>query len=92
VEFAMKILTISVLLGFFLYNPAVSGAATDPLDSGGARVFNYWLLEIPTGSTPDSKAAGEEKKEGEASAEETKQKKEHDKKVDDAIKRAWEGR
>jgi hypothetical protein len=90
VEFTMKIWIISVLLGIFLSNPAVSHAALDPLDSGAARVFNCWLLKIPTGSSRDSDAAREEQKEGQASTDETKEKEKHDKKVDDAIRKAWE--
>jgi len=86
----MKIWTISVLLAIILSNPAVSAAAVDPLDSGATRLFNCWLLKIPTGSSHDSDAAREEKKQDEASPDETKEKQKHDKKVDDAIKKAWE--
>jgi hypothetical protein len=88
----MKIWTISVLLSILLSLPAVCDA-TDPLDSGGARVYNYWFLEIPTGAgyegkAPESSAA---KEEGEAKPEETEEQKKQDKKVDDAIKKAWGG-
>jgi hypothetical protein len=83
----MKRWIISVLLAIFLSSPAVSVATIDLLDPGGAKLFNYWLLNIPTGSNPDSKAAREKKEEGGATYDETKEK--HDKKVDDAIMNAW---
>lgn len=86
----MKIWTISVLLSILLSLPAVCDA-TDPLDSGAARIYNYWLLEIPTGSGSEAKASDSpaSKEEGEAKSEETKEQEKQDKKVDDAIKKAW---
>jgi len=58
--------------------PAVSGVADDTFDPGRSNPFNFPLFKIPTRSNPDSGTAKEKEKQ--------------DKKVDDAIKQAWEER
>ena len=92
VELTMNRWIICVLLAIFLSSPAVSGAADDQLDTGRTTMFNFPFFKVPLGSNPDSKAAGEKKEEGEARNNETKEKERQDKKVDDAIKKAWEER
>jgi hypothetical protein len=47
-------------------------------------------LKVPIGSTPDSGAVREKKGEGEARNDKKREKEILDKKVDDAIKKAWE--
>ena len=84
----MKILIIFVLFLILLIYPTVSRAADDLTDSGKATLFNYPLMKIPIGEGSNSNAAKEQKAEGEASKEE-KEKKISDKKVDDAIDKAW---
>ena len=76
----------SILLGYL----AVSGAGDDQLDPGRANPFNFPLLKVPIGSTPDSGAVKEKKGEGEARNDKKREKEILDKKVDDAIKKAWE--
>ncbi len=84
--FAMKRWIIFVLLATFLSIPAVSGAAAGDLyDSGKATVVDVPFFKIPIGSKADK-----EKKEGEeAKNDATKEKEKQDKKVDDALKKAW---
>lgn len=89
VEFTMNRWIISVLLTVFLSIPAVSGAADDQLDPGRTSLFNLPFVKIPIGSNLDSK---DKKEEGQAKNNETKEKEKQDKKVDDAIKKAWEER
>ena len=91
-ELTMKRWIIFVLLAIFLSIPAVLGAADDQLDTGRGTFLDFPFFKIPIGSNPDSKAAKEEKKEAEARNDETKEKEKQDKKVDDAIRKAWEER
>jgi hypothetical protein len=86
----MKRWIISVLLAILLSTPAVAGAVDDQFDPGRATLFNFWLFKTPIGSAPDSKAAEEKKEGAEAKFDESKEKEKQDKKVDDAIKKAWE--
>jgi hypothetical protein len=87
----MKRWIVSVLLAIFLSSPAVSGAADDTLDPGKANLFNIPFFKAPIDSSPDSKTAKENKAEEEARADaKIKEKERQDKKVDDAINKAWE--
>lgn len=87
--FAMKRWIIFVLIAIFLSIPAVSGAAAGDLyDSGKATVFDLPFFQIPIGST-NSKADKEKKEGEEAKNGATKEKEKQDKKVDDALKKAW---
>ncbi|SPF39394.1 exported hypothetical protein [Syntrophobacter sp. SbD1] len=85
----MKICILLVLLLILLNNPAVSSAA-DTLDPGNIRMFDLPFFKVPLGSGSDSGGAKAEKGEGEARNDEAKEKERLDKKVDDAIKKAWE--
>jgi len=85
----MKILIIFVLFLILIIYPTASRAADDLTDSGKATLFNYPVMKIPIGEGSDPKAAKDKKPEGEESREE-KEKKISDKKVDDAIKEAWD--
>jgi len=76
----------SILLGCL----NVSGAGDDPLDPGRANPFDFPLLKVPIGSTPTSGAVKEKKGEGVARNDKKTEKDILDKKVDDAIKKAWE--
>jgi hypothetical protein len=88
--FAMKRWIIFVLLAIFLSIPAVSGAAAGDLyDSGKATVVDVPFFKIPIGSTLGSKADKEKKEGEEAKNDATKEKEKQDKKVDDALKKAW---
>ena len=75
---------------FFLGYPAVSGAADDTLNSGKGHLFDFPFFNVPIGSTPDSGAVEENKGKGEARDGKKREKEIRDKKVDDAIKKAWE--
>ena len=86
----MKRWIISILFSILLSYPAVSGAVDDTFDPGKAMLFSYPFLKVPLGDNPDSNAAKEKKVEGEAKIDEKKEKEIRDKKVDDAIKKAWE--
>jgi len=79
-------LLLSILLGF----PALSNAAGDTPDLGKATMIDLELLKIPLGENPSSNAASEKKAEGQVSGEEKREKEALDKKVDDAIRKAWE--
>jgi hypothetical protein len=70
--------------------PAVSGVADDTVEPGRSNPLNFPLFNIRTGSNPDSGAAKEEKEEGVARNGDKREKQIRDKKVDDAIKKAWE--
>ena len=86
----MKRWIIFVLLATFLSIPAVSGAAAGDLyDSGKATVFDLPFLKIPIGSNLDSKTDKEKKEGEEAKNDATKEKERQDKKVDDALRKAW---
>jgi hypothetical protein len=86
----MKRWVLSVLFSLFLSYPVVSAAANDPLDVGRATMFDFQFLKLPFGAVPDSDTVKEKKGEGEARNDEKKEKEILDKKVDDAIKKAWE--
>jgi hypothetical protein len=80
---------IAVLFSMLMSYPAVSGAADNTLDSGRSSLFNYPLMNIPIGEGSSSGTNKDKKKDGEVSDQE-KEKKILDKKVDDAINKAWE--
>ena len=86
----MKRWIIFVLFSILLTYPAVSGVADDTFEPGRSNPLNFPLFNILTGSNPDSGAAKEKKEEGEARNDDKKEKETRDKKVDDAIKKAWE--
>jgi hypothetical protein len=87
----MKKWVVFVLLAAFLNIPAVSGAGEDQVDNpGSAKFFNYWFLKVPFGAKPDSKAGDEKKAHAQAKSDEPNQGAALNKKVDDAIEKAWE--
>ena len=86
----MKRWIIFVFCSILLCYPAVSGAGDDTFEPGKGTSFSYPFLKIPTDSNPDSVAAKEKKGEIEARNDDKKEKEIRDKKVDDAIKKAWE--
>jgi hypothetical protein len=88
----MKRWILSVLFSIFLSCPAVSYAAGDAPDLGKATLIDLELFKFPFGANPDSNAVKEKKGEGEARYDEKKEKEIQEKKVDDAIRKAWEGK
>jgi len=86
----MKRWIIAVLFLILVGYPAVSGALDDTFDRGKVTQFSYPLMNIPIGSRPEPGTAKEDKKDSEAKYDEEKEKQVLDKKVDDAIKKAWE--
>ncbi len=76
---------ILVLFSILLSYPAVSGAADDTLDPGRAYVIACPILTVPIGAGASEEKKGEEQ----AKNDDKKQKDILDKKVDDAIKKAW---
>jgi hypothetical protein len=78
---------IFVVLSVLLNIPAVPGAADDTLDPGKTILFNYPFFKIPIGE-PGS-AASEKKEEVVPAIDPKKEQEKLDKKVDDAIKKAW---
>ena len=86
----MKRSIICTLFVILLICPAISAAADGPMDSGKTTTFNYPLFSLPLGGdTPHSDTAKEKKEVG-AIDDEQKAKEHRDKKVDDAIKKAWD--
>ncbi len=85
----MKRWIVAVLLSVLLSGPVVSQATDDTLDPGKTILFAVPLVKIPIDSVPDS-GAKEKKAEGGAKYDPVKEKEKQDKKVDDAIKKAWE--
>ena len=83
----MKKWIFFVLAAIFLNCPVLAGADDTP-DAGRNTMFNYPLFTMPLGK-PDYK--NDKKEEGET-AEQKKQREKQmtDKKIDDAIKKAWE--
>jgi hypothetical protein len=78
-----------VLVAILLNTPVVPVAAQDTTpDSGRTSLFNYPVFNMPIGMKPDYK---NDKKEGEETSEQKKAKEKEmmDKKVDDAINKAW---
>ncbi|MHC1725983.1 MAG: hypothetical protein AB9866_08270 [Syntrophobacteraceae bacterium] len=88
----MKRWIIFVLFSIFLSYPTLSGAGTDHFDRGQSTFFDVPLMKIPVGGKPESRAATEKQGEGEEKSDQDKEKEAMDKKVDDAIKKAWEGK
>jgi hypothetical protein len=70
--------------------PAISFGASDPSDSGRSSNFTYPLFQLPMGGDKPHSGTAREKKEVGAIDDEQKAKEVRDKKVDDAIKKAWE--
>jgi hypothetical protein len=87
----MKRWIFPVLFSLLLACPAALAADSDVTDVGRAHMFDFQFLKFPLGSNPDAKAGGEKKEEeAEVKNDEQKQKEMRDKKVDDAIRKAWE--
>jgi hypothetical protein len=82
---------VAVLFSTLLSCPAVSGASDNTVEAVKLCQVNYPLMNIPIGQGPKSSAgtAQDKKKDGEALSEQEK-KKILDKKIDDAINKAWE--
>lgn len=85
----MKRWIIFVLFSILLSYPAVSAVADSTPDTGKTSMFNYPFLQFPLDS-PGGSGAGEKKWDGEVKKAEKKEKETTDKKVDDAIAKAWE--
>ncbi len=65
-------------------------AASDTPDSGKSMLLNVPLFKLPLGSDPDSGSGkGKKQEESRVKSEENKERDALDKKVDDAIKKAW---
>ena len=73
-----------ILLGY----PALAGALDSTLDPGRSSPLNF--LQLPFGGGTGSSTLNDKNSEGEQADKEKKQKEIRDKKVDDAIKKAWE--
>ncbi len=86
----MKRWIIFVLFSLLLSYLAVPAGADDTFDPGKGTSFNYPLLKYPIGSPPESSAAKDKNGQGEVRNDEKREKAIQDKKVDDAIKKAWE--
>jgi hypothetical protein len=86
----MKKLIVFAVFSFLLGCPVLSGALDDGLDSGRSNPINF--LQVPIPGTGGSNGTREIKTEGEMAEREKKEKEIRDKKVDDAIKKAWEGK
>ncbi len=85
----MKRWIIFILFSILLSYPAVTGAADSSFDPGKGTSFSYPFMTVPIDSIPDS-GVKEKKGEIEAKYDAKKEKEIRDKKVDDAIKKAWE--
>ncbi|MGA2401406.1 MAG: hypothetical protein ABSG91_06840 [Syntrophobacteraceae bacterium] len=86
----MKKWIMFVLFSILLSCPALSGAADDIFDPGKGTLFSYPFFKIPFGEDQDSNVAREKTGDGEVRNDPKKEKEIRDKKVDDAIKKAWE--
>jgi len=85
----MKRAIFSVLFSILLSCPTVYVIADNTFDTGRPTPFGLPFLQFPMDGDY-SKPAGDKKEEGEQKSAEQKQKEIRDKKVDDAIKKAWE--
>jgi hypothetical protein len=83
----MKRWIIFAVFSVFLSYPAVSDAGDSLFDTGKSTMFNYPFMQIPIGGTADPNK--DKKDEKEAKKDPEQEKKVMDKKVDDAIKKAW---
>ena len=86
----MKRWIIFILFSILLSYPVVSGAADDTFAPGKGTSLGLPFLQIPTDSIPDSGTAKDKKGEKEARNDDKREKEIRDKKIDDAIKKAWE--
>ncbi len=86
----MKRWIIFVLFAILFSYPAVSGAADDTFAPGRGTSFDYPFMSVPLDSPKDSGDGKAQNGEKEAKYNEQKEKEMRDKKVDDAIKKAWE--
>ncbi len=90
----VKKLIVFVFLSILLIYPAISGAADDTLDAGKSSLFSYPIFNIPIGSDGSNPNAPAKEDKGEDQAKIAEKKRQEramlDKKVDDAIKKAWE--
>jgi len=85
----MKRWIIFILFAILLSYPVVSGAADDTFEPGKGTSFSYPFMKVPIDSVPDSSPAMDKKGEKEARNDDKKEKEIRDKKIDDAIKKAW---
>lgn len=87
----MKRWAVFILFFFLLGQSSESLAITDHFDRGQGTFLDIPLMKIPMGAGSESKGSSEKQGEGaEAKSVQEKQKENMDKKVDDAIKKAWE--
>jgi hypothetical protein len=81
---------LAVLFSFLLGCPVVWGADGDVPDIGKGTMVDFQVLKFPIGAKPDPNAGKDKNGEEEVKNDQQKQKEIIDKKVDDAIKKAWE--
>jgi len=87
----MKRWVILVFFPVFLAcPPVISGLADDTFDTGKGTTITAPLLKIPFGAIPPSNSDAEKKWEEEHKNDKIKEQQALDKKVDDAIRKAWE--
>jgi hypothetical protein len=87
----MRRLVIFVLFSILLSYPALSAiAADDTFDQGKTNPIALPFLQFPVGENYGYKTAGDKTTEVDPKAEEKKKNDILDKKVDEAIKKAWE--
>jgi len=86
----MRRLIVFILFSFLLSCPAVSVMADDTFEPGRTNPIGFPMFSFPFAEGTPSKSVTEKKEEGEAQNLEKKQREIQDKKIDDAIKKAWE--
>jgi len=86
----MKRLILSALVSVLLNYSAVWAATVDTPDFGKGTSIDLQLFNFPIEANPHSNVVSEKKDEGDAKYDGGKEKGIQDKKVDDAIKKAWQ--
>jgi hypothetical protein len=86
----MKRWIIFVLFAILLSYPAVSGAGDDTFAPGKGTCFGCPFMTVPIDPPSDSGDLKAKNGDKEARYDEQKEKEIRDKKIDDAIKQAWE--
>ena len=86
----MKRLILYALVSVLLNYSAVWAVTVDTPDFGKGTSIDLQLFEFPIEANPHSNVVSEKKEEGDAKYYGGKEKEIQDKKVDDAIKKAWQ--